>query len=234
MPESTDQPPKGRSPTRRSVINDSIGIGVATGAYGLSFGALSTAAGLSVPQTCALSLLVFTGASQFALVAVIASGGNPLAGAATAIMLGTRNALYGLRLAPLLDLRGAKRAAGAHLVIDESTAMGIAHENESIELGRLGFWATGLAVFGLWNLGTLIGAVGAELLSDPNVLGLDAAVPAAFIALLAPRMQGREPWVVALLAAAVAIVSVPFVPSGAPVLVAAAFVVAFSLVRRGR
>lgn len=218
---------------RRKVVSDSLGIGIATGAYGLSFGALSTAAGLSVPQTCALSLMVFTGASQFALVAVVAAGGSPLVGAATAIMLGSRNALYGLRLAPLLGLSGFRRAFGAQLVIDESTAMAIAQEPRAAALGRLGFWATGSSVFVLWNFGTLVGAVGAELLSDPNVLGLDAAVPAAFIALLAPRMQGREPWVVALLASAVALLAVPFVPSGAPVLVAGAAVVAFSLGRAG-
>ena len=216
--------------SRRAVIRDAIGIGIATGAYGLSFGALSTTAGLSVLQASALSLLVFTGASQFALVGVIASGGNPLAGAATAIMLGSRNALYGLRLAPLLEVKGLRKLAGAQLVIDESTAMGVAHEPTSKEHGRLGFWSTGLSVFILWNLGTLIGAAGAQSLSDPKVLGLDAAAPAAFIALLAPRMRGREPWVVALLAAAVALVAVPFVPSGAPVLVAAVVVMLFSLI----
>ena len=63
---------------------------------------MSVAAGLSVLQTCALSLVMFTGASQFAFIGVIAAGGAPLSGAVTALLLGTRNTLYGLKLAPLL------------------------------------------------------------------------------------------------------------------------------------
>ena len=204
---------------RGAIIRDAVGIGAATGAYGVSFGAISTAAGLNLWQTMALSLLMFTGGSQFALVGVIAGGGSPLAGAATAVLLGTRNALYGLRLTPLLRVRGLRRFATAQLVIDESTAMAIRSDDE--EAGRLGFYATGLAVFGLWNLGTLVGAVGADLLRDPGVLGLDAAAAAAFVALLGPRLRGREPWAVAGLAAVVAVVAVPVVPPGVPVLIAA-------------
>jgi predicted branched-subunit amino acid permease len=204
---------------RRGVVRDALGIGVATGAYALSFGALSTAAGLSVLQTCFLSLAVFTGASQFALVGVVASGGTLTAGAATAVLLGTRNALYGLRLSSLLRLRGVRRLVGAQLVIDESTAMAVARDDA--ELGRVGFWATGLAVYTFWNLGTLLGALGGAALSDPKVLGLDAAPPAAYVALLAPRLRAREPWAVALTAAAVSLAAVPFLPNGAPVLLAA-------------
>ncbi len=208
-----------RPADRRSIIHDALGIGAATGAYGISFGAISTAAGLTFWQTMALSLLMFTGGSQFALVGVVAGGGSPLAGAATAVLLGTRNALYGLRLTPLLRVRGWRRYATAQLVIDESTAMGIRTDDE--RAGRLGFYATGLAVFGLWNLGTMIGAVGADLLRDPGVLGLDAAAAAAFVALLGPRLRGREPFAVAGAAALVAVVAVPFVPPGVPVLIAA-------------
>jgi predicted branched-subunit amino acid permease len=194
-------------------------VGVATGAYGLSFGALSTAAGLDILQTCALSLLMFTGGSQFAFVGIVSGGGSSVAAAATAVLLGARNALYGLRLSALLGVRGAKRAAASQLVIDESTAMAIGRDE--ILLARLGFYATGLSVFVLWNLATLVGALGAQSLSDPKVLGLDAAAPAAFAALLAPRMRGREPWLVGSAAAVVALVSLRFVPIGVPVLLAA-------------
>jgi predicted branched-subunit amino acid permease len=217
---------------RRAIIRDAVGIGVATGAYALSFGAVSTAAGLSVLQTCVLSLLMFTGASQFAMVAVVGSGGNPFAGAATAVLLGTRNAFYGLRLSSLLEARGQRRPLAAHFVIDESTAMALAGETE--RAGRLGFWATGLAVLTLWNLGTLLGALGAQALPDPKVAGLDAAAPAAFLALLAPRMRSLEPWAVALAAAAVALVSVPFVPAGVPVLLAAFVTVGLGSINRGQ
>ena len=200
------------------MIRNAAGIGLATGAYALSFGAISVAAGLSVVQTSALSLLMFTGASQFALVGILGGGGSPMAAAATAALLGTRNGLYGLRLASLLDLRGPRRLLAAHLVIDESTAMAIGQD--SAQAGRLGFWATGASVFLLWNAGTLAGALAARALSDPRSLGLDAAVPAAFLALLAPRLHRGEPAVVGVVAAIVALVSVPFVPAGVPVLVA--------------
>jgi predicted branched-subunit amino acid permease len=195
-------------------------VGLATGAYGISFGALASAAGLSVPQAAALSLLMFTGASQFAFVAVAAS---PLSGAASAVLLGTRNALYGLRLSTLLA--GQPRVLAAQLVIDESTAMAVANEDDS-DLARTAFWWTGLGVYVCWNAATVLGALGADALSDPGVLGLDAAAPAAFVALLAPRLRGREPWAVALAAALVAVVATPLTPAGVPVLVAALVAVA--------
>jgi len=207
------------STTRRVVLRDAIGVGVATGAYGLSFGAISTASGLSILQTCVLSLVLFSGGSQFALAGVVGGGGAPMTGAATALLLGVRNGFYGLRLAELLRLGGWRRIVGAQVVIDESTAMAIARTSRPA--ARLGFWATGASVFALWNLATLIGAVAAAALHDPRVLGLDAAPPAAFLALMAPRLRSREPRVVALVAAVAAIASVPFVPNGVPVLLAA-------------
>ncbi|GAB3197364.1 hypothetical protein GCM10027062_09020 [Nocardioides hungaricus] len=204
---------------RRAIVRDSLGVGIATGAYGVSFGAVSVAAGLSVWQTCALSLLVFTGASQFALVGVVAAGGAPLAGAATALLLGTRNTLYGLRLAPLLAWRGVRRALAAHVLIDESTAMSVTRENRTA--ARLGFLVTGVSIFVLWNAATLAGAVAGDALGDPRRYGLDAAVGAAFLALLWPRLHRRSNRLVALAAAAVALGVVPIVPAGVPVLAAA-------------
>jgi predicted branched-subunit amino acid permease len=202
------------------VIRDAVGIGVATGAYAISFGAVSTASGLTVVQTCALSLLLFSGASQFALVGVLAVGGGAAAAAATALLLGSRNAFYGLRLSPLLRLHGVRRMAAAQLVIDESTAMAVGRDRD--DLARLGFAATGVSVFALWNLGTLVGALGAKALSDPKVLGLDAAAPAAFVALLAPQLRGSRAWTVLVAATAVALVLTPLTPAGVPVLAAAA------------
>lgn len=204
-----------------------MGVGLATGAYGISFGAVASAAGLSVPQAAALSLLMFTGGSQFAFVGVASS---PLSGAMTAILLGSRNALYGLRLSALLDVRGSRRLAAAQLTIDESTAMAVGNEDR-VELSRLAFWWTGLSVFVCWNVATVLGALGAEALSDPSVLGLDAAGPAAFVALLAPRLRNRELWAVALVSAAVAVVVTPVVPAGVPVLCAAVVAAALGLRR---
>lgn len=204
---------------RRGIIRDSLGVGVATGAYGVGFGAVSVASGLTVWQTCALSLLVFTGASQFALVGVVAAGGAPLSGALTALLLGTRNTLYGLRLAPLLAWQGARRMLAAHVLIDESTAMSVTRESR--DAARLGFLVTGVSIFVLWNLATLAGAVAGNAIGDPRQYGLDAAVGAAFLALLWPRLHRRSNQLVALAAAAVALSVVPFVPLGVPVLAAA-------------
>jgi predicted branched-subunit amino acid permease len=233
MPDDPTDPDPAWGLTRAEVLRDSVGVAVATGAYGISFGAIALAGGLNAWQTMALSLLMFTGASQFGLVGVVAGGGSPLAGAVTAIMLGARNALYGLRLSEILGVRGVRRAVAAQLVIDESTAMSIGRDTDRAP--RLGFYATGAGVFALWNLGTLIGSVGASWLSDPRLLGLDAAAPAAFLALLAPRLRGREVWALALAAALVALVAVPFVPVGVPVLLAGAVgVIAGLIPRHGR
>jgi len=204
---------------RRGIVRDGLAVGVATGAYGISFGAVSVAAGLSVAQSCALSLLVFTGASQFALVGVVAAGGAPLAGALSALLLGTRNTLYGLRLAPLLDWRGTRRVLAAHVLIDESTAMSVTRESRAA--ARLGFLVTGVSIFVLWNLATLAGAVAGNAIGDPSQYGLDAAVGAAFLALLWPRLHKRSNQLVAVAAAAVALGVVPIVPAGVPVLAAA-------------
>jgi predicted branched-subunit amino acid permease len=219
-----------RDDRRRNIVREGIAVGVATGAYGLSFGAIATATGLDVWQGAALSLLMFTGASQFALVGVLASGGSAWSGAATAALLGTRNGLYGLRLAPLLGWTGWRRAAAAHLVIDESTAMSVMRDDP--EDARTGFVSAGVAVFVLWNLATVVGAVAGTSLGDPRDLGLDAAVGAAFLALLWPRLRSRANQVVAALAVAVALGLVPLTPAGTPVLAAAAVALVAGGMRR--
>jgi predicted branched-subunit amino acid permease len=214
---------------RRGVVRDGLGIAIASGAYAVSFGAISTAAGLSLLQTCALSVLMFTGASQFALVGIVGAGGSVWAGAATAALLGSRNALYGVRLSSILDRSGLRRLLAAHLVIDETTAMAIARESPAES--RFAFWATGAALFSLWNLGTLVGALATDLVPDPKVFGLDAAPPAAVLALLAPQLRAREPMAIALAAGVVALACLPFVPAGIPLLIVALIVALFGVLR---
>jgi len=206
---------------RRSTYLDALGIGVASGAYALSFGAIAVASGLSVWQAQVLSLGMFTGASQFAMIGVLGAGGTALAAVATAALLGARNGLYALHLTGTLGLHGWRRLVGAQLMIDESTAMALAAEPDR-EASRRAFWATGLSIFVLWNLGTVIGALGASALGDPKALGLDAAIPAAFLALLWPRLRSRLPVAVALVGALVALVLTPLTSPGVPVLCAAA------------
>lgn len=210
---------RGWPDARRAVLRQAVGVGVAVGTYGVSFGAVAVSAGLTVSQTLALSTLTFTGASQFALVGVIASGGSLVAGVLTALLLGSRNALYGLRLTPLLGVTGRRRALAAQLVIDESTAVAVAQDDT--RSARLGFWATGTAVFVCWNSATLIGAAAAEALGDLRVWGLDAAVGAAFLALLWPRLRDRGAVPAAAIGAATALALTPLLPPGIPVLLAA-------------
>jgi predicted branched-subunit amino acid permease len=215
---------------RREIVRDGLAVSVATGAYGISFGAISVASGLDVWQTCALSLLVFTGASQFALVGVIGSGGTAFFAAASGLLLGVRNTLYGLRLAPLLGWTGLPRAAAAHLVIDESTAMSVTRESRAA--ARTGFLTTGVGVFVLWNAFTLVGAVAGEALGDPRDYGLDAAVGGAFLALLWPRLDSAQHRITAVLAAALALALVPSTPAGVPVIAAGVVALGMGLLSR--
>lgn len=202
-----------------AVVRDALGVGVAVGLSGFAFGVTSAGAGLTLLQTCVLSLLVFTGASQFALVGAIAAGGNPMAAAAGAFFLGVRNAFYGLRLSQLLALPRWLRPLAAHWVIDETTAVALAQPTR--RQIRIGFTVTGLTLYVLWNLTTLLGALGAEALGDTDAWGLDAAGPAVFLALLAPMLRTATERAAAGLAVLLGLGLLPVLPAGVPVLVAA-------------
>nr|WP_241779917.1 AzlC family ABC transporter permease [Streptomyces natalensis] len=215
-----------------AVIRDALGVGIAVGLSGFAFGVTSAGAGLTVLQTCALSLLVFTGASQFALVGALAAGGSPLTAAAGAFFLGVRNAFYGLRLSALLDLRAGVRPLAAHWVIDETTAVTLAQSDR--RSARLGFTVTGLSLYALWNLTTLGGALGAEALGDTAAWGLDAAGPAVFLALLAPMLTTAVERAAAGLAVLLLLVTLPVLPAGVPVLVSALAAPAVLLVQGRR
>ncbi|MEU8772241.1 AzlC family ABC transporter permease [Streptomyces sp. NPDC048606] len=204
---------------RAAVVRDALGVGVAVGLSGFAFGVTAAGAGISALQACVLSLLVFTGASQFALVGALAAGGNPFTAAAGAFFLGTRNAFYGLRLSQLLALPRAAKPFAAHWVIDETTAVALAQPDR--KSARLGFTVTGLTLYVLWNLTTLLGALGAEAIGDTAAWGLDAAGPAVFLALLAPMLKTGTERAVAALALVLGLGFLPVLPAGVPVLVAA-------------
>ncbi len=207
---------------RRAIVRDSLSVGIAVGAYGLSFGALSTITGLSVLQTQTLSALMFTGASQFALIGVLGAGGGAASAVVTSVLLGVRNTLYGLRVTRSLDVSGPKRLLAAQFTIDETTAMALSHETvDDPRAFRLGFWTTGLAVYLCWNCFTFIGAISISSLGDPRKLGLDAAIPAGFLALLWPRLKRRSAWALAVVSAAFALALTPALRPGLPVLAAA-------------
>jgi len=202
------------------VASMSVGVGFATGLYGISFGALATTAGLDVWQTQVLSLLMFSGGSQFAFIGVIAAGGPAAVGAAvvSAWLLGVRNGFYAVSMNPVLAILGWKRVLAAQLTIDEST--GVSTSQESLKDKRSGFWITGISVFIFWNSMTLLGAVLGDALGDPSKWGLDAAAAAAFLGLLWPRLRERQALAVAALAFFIAVITTPALPAGVPVMLA--------------
>lgn len=209
------------------MLRDSLAVAIPVGTYGAAFGAASVAAGFSILQTCLLSLLLFSGASQFAVVGVMGAGGSALSAIATGSLLGFRNGLYGLKMAPILKLRGLKKILAAQLTIDESTGVAIGQESRGVEASRYGFWATGIGVYVFWNLFTLAGAIGAQAIGDPSAWGLDAAVPAAFLGLVWPRLIDTKTRFVAIAAALLAVALTPIAPAGVPIIATVAIAVIF-------
>ena len=199
-----------------SVQRDSLSVGLAVGAAGVAFGAVAVADHFTVAQACFLSLVLFSGASQFSLVAVMSAGGSPLSAIVTGTFLGGRNGLYGVRMAQILKLKGLKRAVAAHVTIDESTGVAIAQE--SLEDQRTAFWYTGFGVFFFWNLFTLIGALGAKAIGDTSAWGLDVASPAIFCAVLFPRLKELKLFIAGVLSFIWALSITQFVPAGVPII----------------
>lgn len=224
-----DREPPAAPDAAGAAVRAALGVGIAVSAYGLSFGALAVASGLDVWQACVLSLLMFSGGSQFALIGVIASGGVAAgpAAIASATLLGIRNGLYSMRMSPIVGGPWWRRLLAGHWTIDESTAVGTAQP--TLRGQRIGFWATGAVIFVGWNLTTLVGALLGDLVGDVRMFGLDAAAAAAFLGLLWPRLTSRQPVAVAVAAAVVAAVLVPWLPPGLPVLAAAAVAIVVGL-----
>lgn len=202
----------------RRILRDALSVALTVGAYGVAFGAAGVAAGFTVLQTSLFSLLTFTGASQFAAVGVVASGGAGISAVAAAALLSTRNALYSLQMAPQLEVRGWRRLIAAQLTIDESTNVALAQAPQGLDAVRHGFWLTGSGVFLFWNIFTLVGALGAKSLGNPAAWGLDAAVPAAFLGLLWPRLHDARVRTIAGVAAVFCLVLTPLLPSGTPII----------------
>ncbi len=215
----------GADPERTAAVRAGLAVGLAVSAYGISFGALATASGLDIWQTCVLSLFMFSGGSQFAVIGVLASGGIAAGPAAIAgaALLGVRNGLYSMRVAPIVGGPWWRKVLAAHWTIDETTAVSTAQP--TLRGQRVGFWVTGAVIYAGWNLTTLIGALLGDLVGDVRMYGLDAAAAAAFLGLLWPRLRSRQPIAVAAGAAVVAALLLPWLPPGVPVIAAAAVAV---------
>jgi len=221
------------SKVNSQTLRDSLSVSITVGAYGVAFGAAAVANGFSVLQSCLLSLLTFSGASQFAVVGVLGAGGTAFGGIATASLLGIRNGLYGVIMAPRLKVKGFKRIVAAQVTIDESTGVALGQEVRSVEAMRQGFWLTGIGVFVFWNLFTLAGALGAQAMGDIRAWGLDSAVPAAFLGLVWPRLKTNSDRVLAIGCAVFAIAMTPILPAGLPIIATAFIAIAVGLRQPG-
>lgn len=206
---------------------DGVLLGLAVGVVGVVFGVLARSAGLSVAKACVMSLLVFTGASQFASVGIVASGGSGVAALGSALLLAARNTLYGPVVAQWFGKDPTRvRAPLAQLIIDESTGVGAART--TLPAQRAGFLAGGIGVYVVWNLGTLVGALVGDVIGDLERWGLDAAFPAVFVALLAPHVATRPGRIAAIVAGAIVAAAVPVLPVGVPILLSVVGAVAGS------
>lgn len=205
-------------PAMRPVVVASATLGTAVGVFGISFGVGAVNAGATVLQACVMSLLVFTGASQFAAVSVVGAGGSTASALSSALVLSARNGVYGLTMGRRIDGRLVTRLVAAQLTIDESTAMSMAQDEPRAQ--RMAFWITGGCIYLFWNLGTLLGALLGSAI-DPETFGLDAAFPAGFVFMIWPLLRTRRGQMAAAIGAAVCLSLVPVMPVGVPILCAA-------------
>ncbi|MEY3127954.1 MAG: hypothetical protein RIS06_510 [Actinomycetota bacterium] len=215
------------NPKKNQVDRTALSVAFTVGLYGAAFGAAGVTAGFSILQTCLLSILLFSGASQFAVVGIMGAGGSAVSAIATATLLGFRNALYGLQMAPILKVKGLNRILAAQITIDESTAVATLQENDADR--RRGFYITGIGVYVFWNLFTFLGALGASAIGDPSVWGLDAAVPAAFCGLIWPRLKNKTHFVVSAVAIAWALLLTPITAAGIPIITTVLLAIIFGL-----
>ena len=213
------------NPKKNQVDKTAFSVAFTVGLYGAAFGAAGVTAGFSILQTCLLSILLFSGASQFAVVGIMGAGGAAISAIATATLLGFRNTLYGLQMAPILKVKGFKRVLAAQITIDESTAVATLQDND--EDRKRGFYLTGIGVYLFWNLFTFLGALGASAIGDPSVWGLDAAVPAAFLGLIWPRLKNKIQFLVSGVAIAWALLLTPVTPAGIPIITTVVLAIIF-------
>lgn len=185
---------------------------------GASFGAISVSGGLHPWVPITMSVLVFAGGAQFAAVGVVLAGGSSLAGVMAGLVLNARHLPFGFAVADALGGRWWTRLLGAHLMIDESVAFTLRHDDRRRR--RAVFWTCGLTLFACWNLAVVLGALAGRAIGDTDVFGLDAAFPAVLLALVLPTLTDRGTRNAALAGAVVAVAATPFLPAGLPVLLA--------------
>jgi 4-azaleucine resistance transporter AzlC len=201
----------------RDDLRDALALAAAVGVVGVSFGALAAAAGVPPVLTVALSLLVFAGGAQFLVVAVVAAGGGAPAAVIAGLLLNARHVPFGLAVAGTVGDSWLARLVGAHIMVDETVAFSRARGNG--RRARTAYWLCGTLLFTFWNAGTVLGLLAGSAVPDPDTFGIDAAFPAALLALLLPSLRKADAQRVGLAAAALALLATPFLPPGLPVIV---------------
>ena len=198
-------------------LRDALALAAAVAVVGASFGALSAAAGVPFVLMVALSVVVFAGASQFLVVAVVAAGGNVFAAVAAGLLMNARHVPFGLAIGGNIGESWPALLLGAHLLIDESVAFSRARGNGP--RARSAYWTCGILLFVFWNTGAIVGRLAGAAIPDPDAFGVDAAFPAALLAMLLPALRRAGALGVGLAAAVVALAATPFLPAGVPVIV---------------
>jgi predicted branched-subunit amino acid permease len=202
---------------RRRLRRQAASITAAVAPFGIVFGAAAASADLRLAEAMGYSIFVFAGSAQFAAVEILGDGGSVASAAVAGLLLNVRSLAFGVIMASALAGSLGKRALMSQLMIDEATAVGVAAQDPRNR--RYGYLAGGLGVFVVWNVTTLIGFAlfsgAGDLITD---LGLDVAGPAAFLALLWPRLRSRRQLATAVAGALIAVALVPFAPPGVPIL----------------
>ncbi|MGH3861077.1 AzlC family ABC transporter permease [Actinokineospora sp.] len=193
-----------------------LAIALAAAVNGASFGAISVAAGTALWVPVVMSLLIFAGGSQYMAIGVVAAGGSPIAAVLGGLVLNARHLPFGLAVGDVIGRSWPARILGSHLLIDESVAFAMAQTDA--RRARAAYWACGASLFVAWNVGVFGGALAGQLVSDPDLLGLDAVFPAVMLALVLPALKDSGKLRPALIGAAIALATTPFLPAGVPVL----------------
>lgn len=210
------------------LVRDVAALAGAVSFVGASFGAIATASGNPVWVPVLMSLLVFAGGAQFMAVGVAAAGGGMVAAVLAGLLLNLRMLPFGMAITDSLGSRRITRLIGSHLVTDESTAFALARSDDPLR-SRQAFWVCGVTVFTVWNISVVVGALASTVLGDPDAFGIDAAFPAALLALVLPALREERVRRAALVGAAVAVLTTPLLPPGIPVLLALAGLLAMLL-----
>jgi 4-azaleucine resistance transporter AzlC len=212
--------PLAPGPRRRSYLEGvraAAPIGVAAFVFGVSFGVLARAAGMGPVAPVVMSVTTFAGSAQFAAASILGAGGGLVTAIVAAILLNLRYGPIGLSAATTFEGPWWRRAVTAQLIVDESWAIS---QRDDGRLDRHLLVGAGLLLLVCWTTGTAVGAVAGDLVADPSSLGLDAAFPALFLALLWPQVRERSRLLAAVGGAAIALVLMPLTGPGIPIVAA--------------